>query len=232
MLKVFLPPVFEIVWPHGRRWMRNYLITGYDSLTPRDWVLLTTQMGIQEPTLDDIDAYVIYTLARMGFSLSAIREFFARPEIRVKPDVDALYARSVAQQHSQGRAPLLGEGALFQLLRILRSYYDRPEGQALLRSTCENNQISVNTKRGTFGMNITAIIPRAASEAARTMMTMPEKSEIIRDCKKSARKEYVVEIATYRGGKCIITLSLDWMLRHDLLPSSLGFSSCIRKKRR
>jgi hypothetical protein len=228
-MKVFFPPLKEITWPHGQSWIYDYLRRGFLGITPRDWVSLTFHSGIDSPTEGDIDALVIYTMAKMGFTLGAIREFFTRREVIPKPDVDALYAKAIAQQHNLGRAPLLEDTPFFQILRIMRAYYDRPEGIAMLRGS---KPVHVNLQKRSVYINVNALNVLASHEAALSMMRMPDPKDVFRDVKRMARRDYILDIATYSGGTMHATLSLDWMIRHELLPQNLFFSACIPKRRR
>ena len=229
-MKVLLPPLREIVWPFNRSWMRSYLGRGFQDLTPRDRVTIAWQLERDEPTEAEIDEYIVYTLAKMGFTLSGIREFFSRPDVIPKPDVDSLYARAVAQQHSTSHAPLLGDNPFFEFLRIFRMYLETPAGLAGMR-VAHSKLIFINERHGRARINMGRALTHCASEAARRALKMPNPREVIADMKHYCRKDYVIEIANHGISNYYLTLSLDWMLRHDLIPPNLGFSSCVHRKR-
>lgn len=228
-MRVLMPPLREITWPHGRSWIATYLGKGASHLIPREQVAIAAQLKISQPTAGQIDAYVVFTLAHMGFTLSAMREFFSRPETVVKLDVNKLYAKAIAQQHAFGHAPLLGDGAFFQFLRLVRLHLATPSGEMMLRS--KRKTVLISMLRREVEIDIDGIYPAIAAEAARRAITLPMLRDVLIDLKQNAHEEFIASIAIYRVNRYKVTLPLDWLLRHDLLPQNSSFYSCARRIR-
>jgi hypothetical protein len=228
-MKVLMPPLRDITWPRNRSWISTYLSRGLDKLIPREQVAIATQLKTSQPAVEQINEYVIFTLAHMGFTLSAIREFFSRPEVKVKLDANTLYAKAVAQQHAFGHAHLLDDGEFYQFLRVVRLYLGTPAGELELRSKRKIFRISM--ERREMDINVNRAYPVLAAEAARRIITLPLLRDVLLHLRRIWREEFITSIATDSAGNYKITLPLDWMLRHDLLPQNSTFYSCVRRIR-
>jgi hypothetical protein len=81
-------------------------------------------------------------------------------------------------------------------------------------------------------IDIDGIYPAIAAEAARRAITLPMLRDVLIDLKQHAHEEFIASIAIYRVNRYRVTLPLDWLLRHDLLPQNSSFYSCARGLRR
>jgi len=230
-MKLLTPPLKDLRWPYGfNGWIKKYLTLGFRSLSPMDIINIDSTIQIQNPNQDDIDQAIIYQLAKMGYTLGAIREFFARKEIVVKPDVDRHYAQAVCMQTPTGRATVLNETPLIVMLKVLRKFLDTPEGQLTLVAK-DYPWIYIERTGKTAKLFLDKAYSLACSHALRLLCDMPTRKEVVADLKARAYEDWVLEIK-FDGSNYYFSVDVDFLIKFDLFPKNLVFFSCRRSKRR
>ena len=78
-----VPPVDEIKWAHGHKWMKKYCKDGFQGMTQGELDNLRIKLNSQDVSASELDFRVIYHLVKSSYTHDAIREFWLRPDVRL-----------------------------------------------------------------------------------------------------------------------------------------------------
>jgi hypothetical protein len=185
---------------------------GYENLLPKDHVTICFHLKIDAPDPESMNERIIFALARMQYTLGAMKEFFTRRDVKVRiQNIEQIYERVAGQQRPTGFAPSFPDTAFFQMMRLLRSMLQNPSGRmdAMLYLKqwlrIRNNSMMVSVR---------SILQFVATEAARQMSRLPTHTEVTADLKRFALEPWVLglKISDTKGTR--VWLDADWVLRH------------------
>lgn len=81
--RTMIPPITDLKWKKGKKWMKAYAMKGWEGLTADDKDDIGKSINCDEFSPSELDHRLVYCLVEMGYNEEAIIEFWGRADLKI-----------------------------------------------------------------------------------------------------------------------------------------------------